>query len=121
MSIFLSCSYVASYILVIFSLYSNKQYIICSCTQFTTIFVYSVVEDYAKWQLLVNELSLYIASLPQDSWRILQDIKFPRTSKLSQDTKLNCVELVENAMPLAVARPFVEEFITDSTIVKVSL
>ena len=81
----------------------------------------SVVVDYAKWQLLVNEISLYTASLPQDSWGILQEIKFPKASKLSQDTKLNCVELVENSMPLAVARPFVDEYITDLTRVKVNI
>ena len=78
------------------------------------------MQDYAKWQLLVNELSLYTASLPHDSWRIIWDMKFPKTSKLSQDTKLNCVELVESVMPLAVARSFVEEFVTDSTRVKVT-
>ncbi|XP_065890884.1 endothelin-converting enzyme homolog [Dysidea avara] len=75
----------------------------------------SVVLDYAKWQLLVSELSLYVASLPQDNWNMLREIKFPKTSKLSEDTKLTCVELVETAMPLAVARPFVEEFITGTT------
>ena len=77
--------------------------------------------DYVKWQLLVNEVALYTASLSEDTWRILQEIKFPKTSKLSQDINLNCVELVESAMPLAVARPFVEAFITDTTRVNVSL
>ena len=77
--------------------------------------------DYAKWQLLVSELSLYVASLPQDNWNMLREIKFPKTSKLSEDTKLTCVELVETAMPLAVARPFVEEFITGTTRTEVSI
>ena len=45
---------------------------------------------------------------------MLREIKFPKSSKLSEDTKLTCVELVETVMPLAVARPFVEEFITRS-------
>ena len=76
--------------------------------------------DYAKWQLLVSQLSLYVASLPQDNWNMLREIKFPKSSKLSEDTKLTCVELVETAMPLAVARPFVEEFITSSVKSKVS-
>ena len=87
----------------------------------TSFFIYSSAVDYAKWQLLVNEVALYTASLPQDNWRTLQEIKFPKTSKLSQDTKLNCIELVEGVMPLAVARPFVEELITDTTKVNVSL
>jgi len=70
--------------------------------------------------MLVSQLSLYVASLPQDNWNVLREIKFPKTSKLSEDTKLTCVELVETVMPLAVARPFVEEFITDSTRTEVS-
>lgn len=87
----------------------------------TSFFIYSAVVDYVKWQLLVNEVGLYTASLSQDTWRILQEIKFPKTSKLGQDINLNCVELVENIMPLAVARPFVEEFITDTARADVSL
>ena len=79
----------------------------------------STIKDYAKWQLLVHALSLYIAPLPQDNWKILRDIKFPKTAKLSDDTKLTCVELLEAVMPLAVARPFVEEFVTNSMEVNV--
>ena len=79
----------------------------------------STVKDYAKWQLLVHALSLYIAPLPQDTWKILRDIKFPKTAKLSDDTKLTCIELLEAVMPLAVARPFVEEFVTNSMEVNV--
>ena len=81
---------------------------------------YSVVKDYAKWQLLIHALALYIAPLPRDEWKVLRDIVFPKTSKLSDETKLTCVEHIENAMPLALARPFVEEFITDSIKTKVN-
>ena len=71
--------------------------------------------------MLANAYSVYYAPLPQDSesWRILRNVKFPKTSKLSDDTMLTCVEYLETSMPLAVARPFVEEFITDSKKVKV--
>ena len=88
----------------------------CTCT-------FSVVTDYVKWQLLIHAYSLYTAPLPQESesWKILRNVKFPKTSKLSDDTKLTCVELIENNMPLAVARPFVKEFITDSMIAEVQL
>jgi len=51
----------------------------------------------------------------------LQEVKFPKTSKLSEDAKLTCVEGLEIFMPFAVARPFVDEFITDSMRVKVTL
>ena len=82
----------------------------------------SVAEDYAKWQLLIRTLSLYIAPLPsRDEWKIIRDINFPKTSKLSDETTLTCIEHAENVMPLALARPFVEEFITDSIKAKVSL
>ena len=77
------------------------------------------MEDYAKWQLLLHSVSLYVSPLPDNSWKILRDIKFPKTAKLSDDTKLTCVELIETAMPLAVARPFVEEFITNSKQIQV--
>ena len=79
----------------------------------------SAAVDYAKWQLLVHAFSLYTAPLLEDDWKVLRHVKFPKTSKLSDDTRLVCVEYLENVMPLAVARPFVEEFITDSMKVKV--
>ena len=105
----LSCYIASSFVLHSHCIQSHSN--CCTC---------SVVEDYAKWQLLVNTYSVYTASLPDDNWKILRDVKFPKTSKLSDDTKLTCVEILEEAMPLAVARPFVEEFITNSTEVKVN-
>ena len=83
----------------------------------------SVVEDYAKWHMLVHALSVYAAPLPQysESWKILRDVKFPKTLKLSDNTMLTCVETLENIMPLALARPFVEEFITDSMKIEVHM
>ena len=92
----------------------------CTCS-YAHLFMhlYSTVKDYAKWQLLLHALSLYIAPLPQDNWKIFRDTKFPKTTKLSDDTKLSCIELIETVMPLAVARPFVEEFTTGSMKVKV--
>ena len=86
-----------------------------------TIYTCSVVEDYAKWHLLIHALSLYTAPLPKHKWQILRDVKFPKTSKFINRTELICVKHVENVMPLAIARPFVEEFITDSMRTKVNL
>ena len=82
----------------------------------------SAVVDYAKWQLLIHKYSLYTAPLSVDyRLKVLQDVTFPKSSKLSGygATDLICVEYLEKVMPLAVARPFVEEFITDSMRVKV--
>ena len=105
----LSCYIASSFVLHSHCIRSHSNCYTCS-----------VVEDYAKWQLLVDALSLYVAPLPDDNWKILRDVKFPKTSKLSDDTKLTCVEFLEAVMPLAMARPFVEEFITNSTEVKVN-
>ena len=51
-----------------------------------------------------------------DDWKVFQVAKI---SKLSDDTKLACIEDLEYIMPLALARPFVKDFITDSMKVKV--
>jgi len=55
------------------------------------------------------------ASLSDDDWGILRKLKFPKTSKLGESATLACVEFIETAMPFAIARPFVEEFVTDNT------
>ena len=86
----------------------------------TFFLMFGAAVDYAKWQLLIHAYSLYTAPLPVDYWwKVLRDFKFPKASKLNGATNLTCVEYLENVMPLAVARPFVEEFITDSMKVKV--
>ena len=69
---------------------------------------------------MINEIVLSTASLDDDSWRILRKAKFPKTSKLGESSTLACVEFVETAMPFAIARPFVEEFVTDNTVNVVS-
>ena len=74
--------------------------------------------NYAKWHLLLNELS-FANNL--DEFDIFRKLKYPKSSKLGvSDDHLECVELVEESMPLAIARPFVEEFITTGLIDTVS-
>jgi len=74
--------------------------------------------NYAKWHLLLNELS-FANNL--DEFDIFRKLKYPKSSKLgASDDHLECVELVEESMPLAIARPFVEEFITAGLIDTVS-
>ena len=77
--------------------------------------------NYARWQLLLSEVSNAAASL-DNGWDIIhtRKIKFPST-RASEATQLACVQLVESAMPFAVARPFVEEFTPDEVISRVSL
>lgn len=85
-------------------------------TMFSNI-VYSF-SDYARWQLLLNEAVYSTASL-QSSWTIMHERRFPKSYKLSESASFACVELAESSMPLAVARPFVDELITNTTIDKV--
>jgi len=70
--------------------------------------------NYAKWQLLYSEFKNYqgyIASL-NDGLKAIYKIEFPLAGTTSQV----CTQVVEKFMPLALARPFVEEFITDDII-----
>jgi len=62
---------------------------------------------------------VFAAASLDNSWDIIHKVKFPSTNP-SEATKLACVQLVESVMPFAVARPFVEEFISDETINQVS-
>ena len=74
--------------------------------------------NYARWQLLRGELAVASASL-DNGWDIIRKIKYPSTTA-SEATRLACVQAVESAMPFAIARPFVEEFIDNETISKVN-
>lgn len=67
---------------------------------------------------MISEVSVATASLDY-GWDIIRKIKFPSTNP-SEATKLACVQTVEDAMPFAIARPFVEEFIPDGVINRVS-
>jgi len=75
--------------------------------------------NYAKWQLLVKELS-FASAVEDFDWDIFRKLRYPKSSKLGASDNLPCVELVEESMPLAIARPFVEEFITRNLINTVS-
>ena len=80
-----------------------------------------MIINYARWQLLLSEVSTAAASL-DNGWDIIhkRKIKFPST-RASEATQLACVQLVESAMPFAIARPFVEEFTTNDVISRVSV
>ena len=117
------CMYVCVYVCVCMYVCMCVYVCVCVCVYDILYILYSVVEDYAKWHMLVHALSLYTAPLPRDSasWEILRNVKFPKTSKLSDKTMFTCIEYLESIMPLALARPFVEEFITDSMKIEVQL
>jgi len=75
--------------------------------------------NYAKWQLLVKELS-FATAVEDFDWDVFRELRYPKSSKLGASDNLPCVELVEDSMPLAIARPFVEEFVTNQLIDTVS-
>jgi len=77
--------------------------------------------NYAKWQLLHNELNQFAFAMEDSSWEIFRKNKYRKSSKLDVSDKLACAQFVQNSMPLAVARPFVEEFITRNIISIVSI
>ena len=72
--------------------------------------------NYARWQLLYSEYSKYAAFL-NNGIKDISRTKFP----LAETTSLACAQVVENVMPMAVTRPFVEEFITKKGIDKVNI
>jgi len=77
--------------------------------------------NYAKWQLLQNELNQFAFASEDSSWEIFRKNKYRKSSQLDVTDKLACARFVQDSMPLAVARPFVEEFITRNIISIVSI
>ena len=67
--------------------------------------------NYAKWQLLYSEYDIFGAFLSNGIEKI-HNTGFSATDAVD----LFCAQTVENLMPLAVARPFVKEFITTEVI-----
>ena len=99
----------------------HTDYAACRC-QFCVFheFVFnSNAINYAKWQLLVKELS-FATAVEDSDWDIFRKLRYPKSSKFGASDNLPCVELVEDSMPLAIARPFVEEFISTNLINTVS-
>ena len=73
--------------------------------------------NYARWQLLYSEYNNYAAFL-NDGIRDIFKTKLPI---LGETTSVVCAQVVESSIPLAITRPFVEEFITKESIDKVSI
>ena len=73
------------------------------------------IANYARWQLLYSEYSKYAIFL-DDGIREFFNTELP----LAETASLGCAQVVEKIMPLAVARPFVEEFITKEAIDQVN-
>lgn len=89
-------------------------------------YTYRTLEDYAKWHLILNIIQytgednlpgLHKNRFPSS----LHKNRFPKISKFGDDRSQDCVEFVEMAMPFALARPFVDKYISDSLIVKVNI
>jgi len=79
--------------------------------------------NYAKWQLLLGEYSHYKFAVAAESFDldILHKVRYPLLPERDASVDLTCVTRVESSMRFAVARPFVEEYITKGLINTVSL
>ena len=77
--------------------------------------------NYVKWQLLRGEYSNYAYAIQSINSDIFRKIEYPVSPELDASNDLTCARLVEEYMPLAIARPFVEEFITKDLIHTVSV
>ena len=71
--------------------------------------------NYAKWQLLYNELKNYATTVSNNGIKEIHRTDSP----LAETTDQACAKAAEKFMPLAVSRPFVEEFITGGVIKQV--
>ncbi|XP_065890272.1 endothelin-converting enzyme homolog isoform X2 [Dysidea avara] len=98
--------------------FTEDSVVIVETLKYFRLFDFAVTDNavnYAKWQLLVKELS-FANAVDDFDWDIFRKLRYPKSSKLGASDNLPCVELVEQSMPLAIARPFVEEFVTTNLI-----
>ena len=73
--------------------------------------------NYARWQLLHNEYNnVGAAALSYDEVKKVHKTGFPVAETVSQA----CAQAVEKIMLFAVARPFVEEFVTAKVVDQVN-
>ena len=72
--------------------------------------------NYAKWQLLHSEYNNFAATFSNDGIKKVHKSSSPLVETASQA----CAQVVEMIMPLAIARPFVEEFITAKVVDQVT-
>ena len=74
--------------------------------------------NYAKWHVILNAVQYAGGDLA--IYDVLRKSRFPKSSQLSDARSMDCVEFVEMAMPFALARPFVDKYITDDVRTNVS-
>jgi len=74
------------------------------------------VKNYVKWSMVKH----YISLLGQDFLDAYYTFTSAVTGNGEKERYLTCVSLVENSLPMAVARPFVDKFFTNSSRQEVS-
>lgn len=72
------------------------------------------MRNYAKFQVLWD--AIQYAGQDFAISDLLHKSRFPKSSQLGGDRSQDCVEFVETAMPYALARPFVDKFISPNLI-----
>ena len=80
--------------------------------------IYSIIQDYAKWHVILDAIQYADGELA--IFDLLRKSRFPKSSRLGDSRSQDCVEFVETAMPFALARPFVDKYISKGLIMKVS-
>ena len=81
--------------------------------------IHNTIKNYAKWQLLHNEYNIFAPFLANKIEAICKT-DFEADFAIPEALSLGCAVVVETFMPLAIARPFVNEFITEQSINKVN-
>jgi len=74
------------------------------------------MKNYAKWSMVKH----YISLMGQDFLDAYYTFTSAVTGNGERERYLTCVSLVENSLPMAVARPFADKFFTNSSRQEVS-
>jgi len=82
------------------------------CNSYLVYFAfYRTVKNYAKWHVVLNAIEF--VDEESATYDFIRKTRFPKSSRLGNERSMDCAEYVESAMPYALARPFVDEFISD--------
>lgn len=72
------------------------------------------MKDYAKWQLLYQ----YLSYVDTETLSIANEIQRIAFGKNDDERAITCVQVVEEVVPLALSRVFVENLLPDGVTVR---
>ena len=87
---------------------------VCTCMGVHTCIMVCTfrLKNYAKWSLVKH----YINLMGRDFLNAYYTFTSAVTGNGEKQRYLSCVELVQNSLPMAVARPFVDKYFTNDSI-----